>query len=115
MGTVPTASRELLQGPWRKAPPEVKGKYADFFAEAGFEVEASMVRATCGVAPATAGMCSDDSASSAPGSAATGTALVKALQAMRSARGIQNAWRAHSASRGESAGSGSGDETQSVP
>lgn len=80
-------SRELLQGPWRKAPPEIQSKYADWFADQGFEAEASMVRSGAGAARASTGSTASAGGDGAGGAAPApqATALVKALQAMRSA------------------------------
>jgi len=110
----PTYRRELLQGPWQKAAPDVKAKYAEFFAEAGFEEEARKVRESAASAPsAAAGASGASTQGSSPSPAVTGATLVKALQAMRSARGIQSAWRERQAKSannegGEGAGRGSG-------
>lgn len=96
--TAAVTSRELLQGPWQKARPEVQTKYAEFFAAEGFEAEADALRAAVASAPSAsggAGSTGGGADTSAPG--ATGSALVRALQAMKSSRAIQGAWRARQA------------------
>jgi len=40
-GPCETVSRELLQGPWATASPDVRAKYADFFEAHGFQAEAN--------------------------------------------------------------------------
>lgn len=51
-GTPAPTSRELLQGSWPSACPEVQAKYAEFFAAHGFESEARQMRPPVGSPPA---------------------------------------------------------------
>eukprot|EP00931_Biecheleriopsis_adriatica_P088681 TRINITY_DN62951_c0_g1_i1.p1 TRINITY_DN62951_c0_g1~~TRINITY_DN62951_c0_g1_i1.p1 ORF type:complete len:426 (+),score=84.15 TRINITY_DN62951_c0_g1_i1:127-1404(+) len=98
---------ELRQGMWEKASPDVKNKYAEFFIAHGFEAEARTLnaqssssarrppggpsRATQAAGPAASGG-SGAAASQPPGQQMA--ALTRALQAIRSTRAIQAAWRA---------------------
>jgi len=91
-GRTTQASRELLQGPWRTASPGVQQKYADFFSAEGFEAEAEAVRRQSATALGVA------EPASGRGGAAT---LAKVLQALRSTRAIQSAWRARQSGREE--------------
>lgn len=95
-------SRELLQGLWARSPREVQAKYAEFFAAHGFEAEARALWTTTGRPLASSS--SSEGPQQAPVVAGAGVpppsgqrqlaALAKALQAMRSTRVIQGAWRA---------------------
>jgi len=42
-GPCESTSRELLQGPWATAAPDVRAKYADFFEAHGFQAEANQL------------------------------------------------------------------------
>lgn len=108
LGTVPSrtstqSSVELLQGSWQRAAHEVQSKYADFFVAHGFEAEAKALQAAGsarGPAPPgeARGRPSAAGSSSANGGAPqqpqSMAALTRALQAIRSTRAIQAAWRA---------------------
>lgn len=54
-GTESPATRELLQGTWRNASPDIQAKYAEFFAAEGFERHAAQVREAAPPAPAGGG------------------------------------------------------------
>jgi len=87
-------SRELLQGPWEKAPAEVQAKYAEFFAAHGFEAEAMAVHSTKDEAAAPSQAEASEPAAAdelAPPGQSRIVAFAKALQAMRSSRVIQGA------------------------
>lgn len=106
LGMVPSrtsmqSSTELLQGNWQKAAHEVQVKYAEFFAAHGFEAEAKALPTAAGSARAPGearGRPSAASSSSGPSGAShppqSMAALTRALQAIRSTRAIQAAWRA---------------------
>ncbi|CAK9045274.1 Protein phosphatase 1A (Protein phosphatase 2C isoform alpha) (PP2C-alpha) (Protein phosphatase IA) [Durusdinium trenchii] len=83
-------SSELLQGGWRGASPEVQCKYAEFFRDHGFEAQASEI---------VVGRRSSKGPTAAPGERENGTSrslssFTRVLQAVRSTRAIQSAWRA---------------------
>lgn len=105
LGMVPSrtstqASTELLQGNWPRAASEVQSKYAEFFAAHGFEAEAKALQASAppsrGAAPPgdARGRQSAASSGGAPQPPQSMAALTRALQAIRSTRAIQAAWRA---------------------
>mmetsp|Transcript_15814 Transcript_15814/g.43239 ORF Transcript_15814/g.43239 Transcript_15814/m.43239 type:complete len:441 (+) Transcript_15814:126-1448(+) len=126
---------ELLSGPWEQAPAEVRAKYADFYLAHGFKAEAQALcdspeappRNSAGLAspaptstPAGArpsndsqGPAAENAANRRAGGLTGGagarqlSAMARALQAMRSTRAIQSAWRA----RRDSAGN-AGSETR---
>jgi len=50
-GTPIPPSRQLFQGPWVKATPNVQAKYAQFFIAHGFEEEAKALQATAAAEP----------------------------------------------------------------
>eukprot|EP00930_Biecheleria_cincta_P070184 TRINITY_DN57830_c0_g1_i1.p1 TRINITY_DN57830_c0_g1~~TRINITY_DN57830_c0_g1_i1.p1 ORF type:complete len:418 (+),score=79.60 TRINITY_DN57830_c0_g1_i1:86-1339(+) len=106
LGMVPSRtstqrSTELLQGSWRRAAHEVQNKYAEFFVAHGFEAEAKALQASAASArgPAPSGG-RPPAASSSSGNSGVAqppqsmAALTRALQAIRSTRAIQAAWRA---------------------
>mmetsp|Transcript_16714 Transcript_16714/g.32266 ORF Transcript_16714/g.32266 Transcript_16714/m.32266 type:complete len:446 (-) Transcript_16714:4-1341(-) len=122
-------SRELIQGPWNRSPPDVQAKYAEFFSAHGFETEAKAVQKSAGRSDMRSHSNFSDAqlgpgSLSSPAAAAAGTpsaspgprqlaTLARALQAMRSSRAIQGAWRARrsvnaAAANGGNAGSGAG-------
>mmetsp|Transcript_60959 Transcript_60959/g.108325 ORF Transcript_60959/g.108325 Transcript_60959/m.108325 type:complete len:421 (-) Transcript_60959:162-1424(-) len=104
MGAKSSVSQvELLQGKWEQAPAEVQEKYAEFFIAHGFEAEAKQVQACSAAGRRGAGGRPGDGPSQ--GRAPVGgqpvqqmAALTRALQAIRSTRAIQTAWRARQAS-----------------
>lgn len=117
-------SKELLQGPWAEASPEVQAKYAEFFASQGFQDEAQTVQSAISSGQAGAsrdghGRARDSSSASAespdqdgagPASLATAeqqqlVALAKALHAMRSSQAGQGAWRAQRSDGGDGSSS----------
>ena len=88
-------SSELLQGGWRGASPEVQCKYAEFFRDHGFEAQASEI---------VVGRRSSKGPTAAPGERENGTSrslssFTRVLQAVRSTRAIQSAWRARKDAR----------------
>lgn len=101
-GTAVPHRRELLQGDCQDAAPEIKAKYAEWFESQGFPAEArALLGGSRGSSPkrSTGG---PGRASGPAGSIVTGgpppppqnvSALAKALQAMKSTRAIQRAWR----------------------
>lgn len=103
-------SRELLQGRWASAAPDVKQKYEDFCMMEGFEEEARAMKTDPGAEVPLRRASSNSSGASGPapvqptasGSGGGGggqssnpkiVAITKALAAMRSSRTIQGAWR----------------------
>jgi len=119
-GSEEQAERELIQGPWNRASPDVQAKYADFFSAHGFESEATTIRNSAGqvdmhsntgqtnaqlgagsVDSPTAAVADAPSATPGPRQLAT---LARALQAMRSSRTIQGAWRARRSAAAANAG-----------
>jgi len=110
-------SRELREGPWPEAAQEVKTKYAEFFRAHGFEAQANAVQPGGGPAPSqakgNAGQPRQPAASAEPSpSQSSGqrqiAALAKMLQAIKSTRMIQSAWRASRGNTPNSASSSSG-------
>lgn len=95
-------NKELIRGGYANAKPEVQAKYVEFFESRGFEVDAEAMQAMPG--EATPGPDADASSSRATQSQGDArgegghsrqiAAMAKALQAMRSSRAIQSAWRA---------------------
>lgn len=109
----PGPERKLLQGAWDSASPDVQEKYAEFFEAHGFEAEAKALRKKGGRSSAASSRGGPPRSASPPrasGSApAVGAqrqivALAKAMQAMRSSRKIQAAWRARRGSKGDGEG-----------
>lgn len=105
LGMVPSrtstqVSTELLQGNWPRAAHEVQSKYAEFFVAHGFEAEAKALQASAppsrgGAPPGDArGRLAAASSASGNGPPQSMAALTRALQAIRSTRAIQAAWRA---------------------
>jgi len=110
-----TKASELLPGPWKSAAPEVQNKYAEFFRVHGFEAEANEMSGSSrrpsqgsqGNKPKQAA--ANPAASRAPAgpsTAASGPAqrnghlnsFARVIQAVRSTRAIQHAWRARKTS-----------------
>jgi len=96
-------SKSLLPGGAETAEPEVKNKYAEFFESQGFAEDCQQIRresqagSSSGVvsqAASPAASTGSQSTASPPASGRQLATLAKALQAMRSSRTIQKAWRA---------------------
>lgn len=105
-GDGPTRSKssELLQGPWRGASPEVQSKYAEFFRDHGFEAEASEMvsgRRLSGSKPKVVNPPSPESSNTTTRNSLS--SISRVLQAVRSTRAIQSAWRARKSSEKEAA------------
>lgn len=98
--------RQLLQGSWRTAKPDVRTKYAQFFEAHGFVAEAAMVNSAASAADV------------APEQEPTRPSMniMRAFMAMKGVRAIQAAWRSKNSDsdpKGTFALGESGDSTGS--
>lgn len=103
-GPARSKSSELLQGPWRGASPEVQSKYAEFFRDHGFEAEASEMvqgRRLSGSKTKVVNPSSPESSNATTRNSLS--SITRVLQAVRSTRAIQSAWRARKSSEKEAA------------
>jgi len=103
-------SLQLLEGKWNQASSEVQAKYAEFFVAHGFEAEAKNLQAMSSQqSRRPSGGKSGDGGRPSQGRAPTSVgqpgqqmaALTRALQAIRSTRAIQAAWRSRAQNSGQ--------------
>lgn len=125
---VRTKTAELLPGPWKAASPEVQNKYAEFFRGHGFEAEANEMTSSgrrlsgsslgkTKQAPASPAQPAPRNAPPTPpagGAQRNGhlNSFARVIQAVRSTRAIQSAWRARKTSNASASASAAPGATE---